>query len=139
MKSICRNCHFLTKYTRSPTGQTFQFVLDAQERKEFKRGNMNIIEPQYALECCHLVWSEGTGTCRASRDEIVNLTSRKNKCFFFPFTPGMLLPAAEKIFQMRYKKKEKWKGRAIGFILGMVATLLTGLILYLITERLNAQ
>lgn len=113
-------------------------MLDGQERKEFKKGNMNIIEPQYALECYHLVWSEATGTSRVSRNEIVNLTGRKNKCFFLPFTSGMLLPAAEKIFKMQHEKREKWKDRAIGFILGVVATVFTGLILYLITERLNA-
>jgi len=95
---------------------------------------MNCINPEYALECNHIVWSEGANPDKTQRDKIINMTSRKNNCFFLPYVPNMLLPAAEKIFKIQYEKREKWKDKTIGFILGIIATIMTGLILYWVTK-----
>ena len=133
MKKICRNCHFLTKYTVTPSGQRQVFVLDDNERTSLALGDMTCIEYIFRLKCHQLVWSEGT-TGAKRRDEIINKTKRNRNCFFFPYNPTMLLPAAEKLSKIQREKKERWKDKAIGFVLGIIATILTGLILYKITH-----
>jgi len=133
MQKICRNCHFLTKYTVTPSGQRDVFVLNDKERKELKLGNMNCIESRFRLECYNLVWSEGAIGARR-RDEIINKTNRRSTCFFFAYNSTMLLPGAEKLFKIQREKKERWRDRATGFVLGIIATILTGLVLYKITH-----
>ena len=89
---------------RASQNQKNVFVLDDNERKELEKGTYNPKEPVFRLQCHYLVWSEGTIGSK-KRDEIVNRTNRKNSCFFFPYDPTMLLPAAEKIFKRKQDKK----------------------------------
>ena len=105
------------------------FVVDDNERNGFKKGNTNFVQKEYNLQCHHLIWSEGTNPDRTQRNNIISLTKRKNECFFLPYVPNMLLPAAEKLFNLKNEKSEKLKDRAVGFVLGIIATILTGIFL----------
>lgn len=53
-----------------------------------------------SLQCHFKVWSEGATSKDFDRFETIAKKNRKGACFFFPYHPDMLLPAAE-ILQKR--------------------------------------
>jgi hypothetical protein len=126
--NICRNCHFLSKYQRFEDGKTHSFPLNKDERSECVKSPNNLGEP-YFVECHMMVWSEGVGLGKVSRDEIINKVNRKS-CFFFPYHEGMLFPAAielqkRKVENENLKKSNKYT--RIGLYIAAGALLLSAL------------
>jgi hypothetical protein len=66
-----------------------------------------------ALECAFLVWGVGFGTAPEDFYQTIVATDRKGFCFFYPFHPGMLLPAAKILQQRAAEAEEADKGRRL--------------------------
>lgn len=95
MKAICRNCHFLAKEHREEnTGRALSFSLDESERKLMQSDSAHAVKNFYSLKCQLGVWDEGVSQPPGGRDVTVNMTPRKNSCFFFPYHSAMLFDAA---------------------------------------------
>jgi hypothetical protein len=78
--------------------------LNENDRSEAALGNLDFLEDHYILKCHMGVWEEGIHPAKEGRDHLINKTRRKNRCFFFPYQPGMLLRGAEE-FQKREQNK----------------------------------
>ena len=59
-----------------------------------------------SLACYRGIWDEGYNSDPERRNEIIVETPRKGRCFFWKYTPGMLLPAAKEL-QEQYVRKER--------------------------------
>lgn len=109
MKKICRNCHFLSKEIPEPnTGRHLAFTLSQWERDDFKKGNFNKINDNFSLRCHIGVWDEGAASIKDKREAIINKINREDKCFFYPYMPGMLFNPAE-ILQKRSQENKELK------------------------------
>jgi hypothetical protein len=92
MKTICRNCHFLAKeYREENTGSTLSFSLNEPERELLRSDPDNAIKEHYILKCQLGVWDEGISQPPGGRDGTVNLTVRKDSCFFLSVQSGYAL------------------------------------------------
>lgn len=83
--------------------------------------------------CCHRgIWDEGVGFPESSKMEQVAGLNRRNLCYFFPYQPGMLLSAAEKLQDARLvQNRELQKIRIAVYavaagLLGLLVKLLVG-------------
>lgn len=97
MKKNCLHCHFLAKEHRDETGAIHSFSLNEDERKTAEKSPENVIDNCYTMKCRMGVWDEGVSGSKKERNEIINLTQRNTGCFFFPYHPAMLFPAAEEL------------------------------------------
>lgn len=98
MKAICRNCHFLAKEHREEnTGRPLSFSLDGSERKLVQSDSAQAVKNFYSLKCQLGVWDEGVSQSPGGRDVTVNMTPRKDICFFFPYHSAMLFGAAREL------------------------------------------
>jgi hypothetical protein len=97
MKEICRNCHFLAKEVREGTGRVLTSSVSTNERVAAKAGEIDFLKSYFGLKCQMGVWDEGVAPGKEDRLERVNITNRADKCFFFPYDPSMMFPAAEEL------------------------------------------
>lgn len=98
MKTICRNCHFLAKeYREENTGRPLSFSLSESERELVRSDPNNAVKDRYSLKCHVGVWDEGVSQLPGGRDRTLNVTVRKESCFFFPYNPAMLFDAAREL------------------------------------------
>lgn len=84
-----------------------------------------------ALSCYRGIWDEGVGFPESSKNEQVSKIRRNGRCYYFPYQPGMLLPAAERVQESRLvQNRELQKVRlAIYALVLSVLALLAKLIL----------
>ena len=109
MKYNCRNCHFLSKEIREPnTGRVLSFSVSSTEREQVESGNIDFVSEEYCLKCHHGVWDEGVIPGKENRLKIINETNRKNRCFYWSHSPGMLFTAAVEL-QKRQQENEQLK------------------------------
>lgn len=97
MKAICRNCHFLAKEYDENDGRRLSSSLSEADRKKTKESPSAFLQPYYSLKCQMSVWDEGVVSLGNAHNNILNREDRKNKCFFFPYRPGMLFETAREI------------------------------------------
>jgi len=106
MKKICRNCHFLAEDFRIGNKSSSNLV-SADKRKKLKNkeinGEMVFLEN---LKCYHGVWDEGNKTRNFDRYEEINEKERSDSCFFYPYIPGMLFPAAVHLQKRKVDNEE---------------------------------
>ena len=78
-----------------------QFSLTSEERQSARARDYDWLHDIYSLGCHFGVWDEGlTPSSRENRQAILLDTDRRDFCFFWPYQPGMMFPAA-KILQKR--------------------------------------
>jgi hypothetical protein len=128
MKYLCRNCNFLAKEYHEPnTGRNLSFSLSQSDREKAVSGQFGFIEEVFSLNCRMGVWDEGAGADKDHRLQRVNITDRKDKCFFFPYDPGMLFDAAKELQRRdqenRQLKRTNWH-TLIGLWIAALALLL---------------
>jgi hypothetical protein len=97
MKKICRHCHFLAKEHRDETGRVYSCSLSQEEREKLQETPEEAVSGYYTMNCHMGVWDEGVGGSKEERNSIINLISRDSDCFFFPYHPAMLFPAAQEL------------------------------------------
>lgn len=95
LKQTCLDCHFFVK-----TYEQKHIWLMTNDQRDYMRSNGNL-GSHNRLSCAMGVWDEGLSDFNNKEEyNIIANTERKNSCFFWKYTPGMLLPAA-KILQER--------------------------------------
>lgn len=131
MKMYCRNCHFLAKVDRDESGAVYKNSLSPQERAKADTDSENIVPHFYTLNCYMGVWDEGI-IGNSNRNEIINENVRK-RCFFYPYTPGMMFDAAKEL----QKREQEFRAirtsnfyTRIGLWIAAGALLLNSLIFY---------
>lgn len=103
MNRTCRNCHFLAKEHRDEAGKVYVIALSKEEREKAAIDAGNVVEEYYSLNCHMGVWDEGTvGSGR--RNSIIN-EEKRNNCFFFKFSPGMMCGAAKELQKREQEAK----------------------------------
>lgn len=132
MKEICRNCHFFAKETREPGGSgPFTFSVSVDERKALQFGKADCVDPYHCLKCHMGAWDEGLKPGKEDRIERLNLTNRKDKCFFFPYDPSMMFAAAiqlQKRAQENHQLKNSNMYTRLGLWIAASALLLNALV-----------
>ncbi len=88
----CINCHFFIKECeRHPLEISYQY------REMARRQDYSWLNRYCSLACYRGIWDEGYNTDPARRNETIIETSRSGRCFFWEYTPGVLLPSAQEL------------------------------------------
>jgi len=106
MKKNCRHCHFLAKEHRDETGAVHSLSLSENEREKLAKDPENAVPNHYTMNCHMGVWDEGVSGSNKERNDIVNIITRNNSCFFFPYRPAMLFPAAQELQRRAEEHKQ---------------------------------
>ena len=129
-REACVNCHFFMELHAFPTGPSPLEV--KAEKRALSRGNdFSWINHIMSLECSHLVWSEGFNAKPQDRFRTIVETERKGYCFFFPYHPGMLQPAAELLEKRSAEAKDAHHDRRLtigGLLLAATALVVQALL-----------
>jgi hypothetical protein len=103
-RQACVDCHFLTNERRVSDTTSRNEVSEAQ-RNQTRGNDLSWHRDSYCLMCDFLVWDEGFKVREEQLYEIIVETERED-CFFWPWHPGMLLPAA-RVLQERAAVREE--------------------------------
>lgn len=104
----CINCHFLIESFRSEgDGSEYKNVLNERKRKLIKVKDYEFIQEDTSLACWRGIWDEGYNFPQEKRHEIIVETDRKGQCFFYSYTPRMLLDAAKELQERSSKENIK--------------------------------
>jgi hypothetical protein len=131
-KQTCANCHYFVRIHHSERGDHFTLEIGRENRKRASQSDLGWQKEGESL-CCHRgIWDEGVGFPETSKQEQIAQLNRKNACYFMPYQPGMLLPAAEKLqdarlVQNRELQKIRFALYALALsVLGLVVKLISG-------------
>lgn len=113
MSKSCRECHFATKEYRGPGTAHFEFSLTSEDR----RPDAQLAE-HYSRKCLKGVWDEGLSMSKDAVQSELARTDREHGCFFFPFQPSMLFPAAAEL-QKRAVENTQMKRTNLYAVLGL--------------------
>jgi hypothetical protein len=108
----CVNCHFFSGRYAVATGP-YPFEVEADKRALSRENDISWINHIMSLECSRLVWSEGFDAKPQDRFRTIVETERKGYCFFFPYHPGMLQPAAELLEKRSAEAKDAHHDRRL--------------------------
>lgn len=78
------------------------------------------------LCCFRGIWNEGVGFPESSKVEQAAKLNRKGNCYYMPYQPGLLLPAAEKLQEARLvqtREIQKLRIAIYGLIIGILGLL----------------
>ena len=109
----CINCHFFQREVSDRAGTRALAVSEEIREGVRTRGLRWPIEDLTTtlyFGCYHQVWSKGNGV---ESEDVYNeiIKSGRNNCFFFPYTPGMMFPAATTLQKRDFELKEAAKDR----------------------------
>jgi hypothetical protein len=129
-KQTCVSCHFFLRSHRGDDGREIPLEATNDCRDLAAGGNLSWQRQWESLACHKGIWDEGVGFPGSSALEQISKLNRRNKCYFFKYQPGMLLPAAEKLQQEGAAKSTDLRNYRLG-IYALAATIL-GLIFRLV-------
>jgi hypothetical protein len=120
----CVTCHFFVR-THFPDG-TQPFTLDVSEEDRVRAalGSLSWQREFESLSCHKGVWDEGLGIHGEHLLKQISKVRRNGKCFYFEHSPGMLLPAAEKLQEASMLKSNeglKYRLAIYGLTLTVIA------------------
>ncbi|HEY6898517.1 MAG TPA: hypothetical protein VI279_14760 [Rhodocyclaceae bacterium] len=98
-KYVCANCHFFCRQYRGDAGLAHTLEVTEIQRTNALKGDLSWQKPQESLACFKGIWDEGFGIKSSDKLTCISKQSRKGKCYFYAFQPGMLMHAAEKLEQ----------------------------------------
>jgi len=99
--------------------------VNRQERESIRKQDYSFLG-QSILACHFGVWNESSIADRERRPEVIVETNRKDFCFFWPYRPGMLLPAATILQEREVADRETSKDRSYTIIGLWIAALALG-------------
>ena len=131
-RTTCASCHYFVRVHHGERSQPFTLEIGRDNRRRSSAGDFTWQKETEAV-CCHRgIWDEGVGFPESSKLEQVAHLNRKNLCYYMPYQPGMLLPAAEKLqdarlIQNRELQKIRFAVYAVALsILAVVVKLVLG-------------
>ena len=129
-KKICANCHYFVRIHHGERSQPFTLEINRENRLKATNDDLSWQKDSESL-CCHRgIWDEGVGFPESSKIEQVAKLNRKDLCYFLPYQPGMLLPAAEKLQDARLTQTRELQ--KIRFAVYAVTVSIIGLLLKLL-------
>ena len=132
-KKTCTTCHYFTRVHHLENGTHHTVEVNPDLRKRTANGDLSWQRESESI-CCHRgIWDEGVGFPESSKLEQTNKLNRHNKCYYLPYQPGMLLPAAEKLQDARITQIRELQ-RIRFAVYGLVLTI-AGLIVKLMTDN----
>ncbi len=129
-KAACTNCQFFCRTYRGENGVEHTFEVAEAQRKLAHSGDLSWQRDTESLACFKGIWDEGLGISRTTLLAVLAKRRRKGECYFLPFRPGMLLPAAEKLQQFQQSRTEDLRKYRLAIyalilsILGLLAKIL---------------
>ena len=100
MKHCCKNCQFLTKYSRIPGYGTVRLAWTNDELEKLD------LSDEWAAECSREIWSTGIDPSLNDRFQDVLLRDRKNQCFFIERHEGMSTSGAIELHKLRNDNRQ---------------------------------
>lgn len=97
-RQACVDCHFFLSERRVSDPHADE--VSEELRKKCREDDFSWHGDGYSLMCSFLVWDEGYKVKDGQFYELIVETERKDACFFWPWHPGMLIPAA-RVLQSR--------------------------------------
>jgi hypothetical protein len=97
LKKTCASCHYLVRSSHSGCAGPFTLEVPSEARQRSKVGDLSWQRESESIACHRGIWDEGVGFPTSSKAEQVSGLNRRGRCYYFPYQPGMLLPAAEKL------------------------------------------
>ena len=109
VKHCCKNCHFLNKAYRNDRGFEGNSCWSKEERDNL------VVKDHYAASCWRGIWDTGIDLGLNDRLPVILTQSRRDKCFFVEYNPGMSYPAATELHHNRQLKRgHKYARIALG-------------------------
>jgi hypothetical protein len=108
-KESCVSCQFFIQRFSKET-----YTNPNSDCRENARNNhFEWVNENSFLECYFLVWAEGHGTYRQERFDTIILKNRRDFCFYWPYHPEMMMPAAETLQKRDVEAKETRRTRKL--------------------------
>lgn len=129
-KAACANCQFFCRTYRGYAGVEHTFDIREEQRRLALVGDLSWQRDAESLACFKGVWDEGVGLSRSTMATFIAKRRRNGECYFFPFQPGMLLPAAEKLQLLQHSRTENLRKYRLAIyalvvsIIGLLAKIL---------------
>lgn len=112
-RRACVDCHFFVQeYRDEGSGQPHCTGIE-QEHRELARRNDYSWHKWGSLRCHFLVWDEGYQFDPDRRHEVIVKSERAGFCFFWPWRPGMLFPAARVLQEREALAREATRDRRL--------------------------
>src|SRR2546428_9540647 len=95
-KQACGDCHFFIKAAPSLSSPNVHpYSATSEERKRAATADFSWAKDNLMLSCHLGVWDEGLGSNKNAQKETIVDKNRRGFCFFWPYQPGMLIPAGK--------------------------------------------
>ena len=130
LKKSCSTCHYFVRTRNPERGERHTFEISHSIRVKAAQKELTWQREDESLSCFRGIWDEGVGFPESSKVEQIATLRRNGRCYYFPYQPGMLLPAAEKLQDARLTQtRELYKLRLAVYalvvsILALLAKLL---------------
>jgi hypothetical protein len=126
MKKTCIDCHFFKKdFEQRP------WEINSLQREAISSGETDL-SGDFSYGCYFMVWDAGY-CCGLDVSELFKdiVAKERNDCFFWPYRPGMLFPAAKELQKREVETHEASRDRGlttIGLWIAAIAIVVTALI-----------
>ena len=121
-KKNCLNCIFFCK--TYPEGNRPCFSIKEKVREEIQKTNKVMMESYYSYSCRQGIWDCGVGlNTKKNIFDIVTKKRKKETCFFFKYSDGMLFNTALELVKRESNKTFEKKTRHISYI-GIVISII---------------
>ena len=111
-KASCVNCHFFQQNTLEGS-RHFVREVSHGDRDLTKKGDLSWKERTSEHVCVREVWAEGFKMPESGWHTHLVEVDRKEKCFFWEYTPGMLNRGAEELQKRAAETKEATRDRRL--------------------------
>ena len=111
----CVDCHFfVVEYRDRDSLSLSGWTLPSYSEKTGVRTNdFSWHKDSMALVCAYGVWDQGFRFDSCKKHELIVQTERKDRCFFLPWHPGMLIPAAKTLQERQAAYREANRDRRL--------------------------
>ena len=123
-RQTCADCHYFVREVRTVQLQVITLEVSQADRAKAKCNDYSWLRDHYALCCNRKVWDEGHAFDPSQRHAGVSQINRRDKCFFWYFQPGMMLPAALELQKSETEVADKDRVRRLtfyGLVIGALA------------------
>ncbi|UZD55827.1 hypothetical protein [Caldimonas aquatica] len=131
-KKTCSSCHYFIRLHYPERAAPFSLEVPREARRRAAAGDLSWQRESESLACHRGIWDEGVGCSESSKIEQVSKLNRRGRCYYLPYQPGMLLPAAEKLQAERASQSrelQRWRIAVYSLVIaiaGLAAKLFIG-------------
>ncbi len=115
-RRACVDCHFFVKEVAADAGKHSRYHVTADHRGLARNGDFSWMTDHTVICCDFGVWDSGYSLAYSDRKPTIVETDRTDQCFFWPFNPGMLLPAGRTLQERAAAAKESSRDRRLTIV-----------------------